>query len=202
MKKVNLLLFLFLVLSSFYKTNDGIRLIFEEEKSMRSSFCMYNDEKFYEARPSGCVGQDFASGNWKNINDTITLIYQTDNVFHFEVLKSLDTTNKYQIVRIIDYYNQPVRFQNVCFDTTCQNLYNPGILKLEKGKSIFYQSPFFDQNSKDNESIFCNADTITYKWHCNRESIESISGGTLFTNQEPAKKKIILKNKKFKRLPE
>jgi hypothetical protein len=197
MKKVKLLLFMFLVLSSFDKANDRIRLIFEEEKSMRSSFCMYSDGKFYEARPSGCVGQDFASGRWENINDTITLIYQSDNLFDFEVLKSLDTTNKNQIVRILDCYNQPVRFQIVCFDTTCQNLYNPGILKIEKGKSLFYSAPIFDNNLENNESQFCNSDTITYKWHCNRESIESIDGGRLYINKESTRKKIILKNKKF-----
>jgi hypothetical protein len=197
MKKIYLILILFLALSSFYKGNDKIRLIFEEEIGMRSSFCMYSDGKFYETRPSGCVGQDFASGSWKNINDTVTLIYNTYNLFNFEVIKSSDTTSKYQIVRILDCYNQPVRFQNVCFDTTCQNLYNPAILRIEKEKSIFYSAPIFDNNKYSNESVLCNADTITFRWNCNRESIESIDGGSLYINKEPTRKKIILKNKKF-----
>jgi hypothetical protein len=201
MKTATLLLILVLFLSSFYKPHDRIRLIFEEEKTMRSSFCMYSDGKFYEARASGCVGQEFASGYWENENDTITLVYRADNVFDFEILKSEDTANKYQIVKVIDCYNQPVRFQNVCFDTTCQNLYNPGILSIEKGKSIWYSAPIFEQTGKNSESIFCNADTITYKWNCNRESIESISGGTLFFNQESTKKKIKLRNKKIISLP-
>ncbi len=197
MKKASIFLLLFFALASFDKVNDKTRLIFEEEKSMRSSFCMYSDGKFYEARPSGCVEQDFASGSWKNLNDTVTLIYQSDNLFNFEVLKSIDTSSKYQIVKIVDCYNQPVRFQSICFDTTCQNLYNPGILKLEKGKSIFYSMPIFEDNKVTDESIYSNADTITYKWHCNRESIESISGGSLYISKESISKRIILKNKKF-----
>lgn len=201
MKKVNFL-FIFWVLSSFNNPLDRIRLIFEEEKSMRSSFCMYSDGKFFETRASGCVGQEFASGYWKNINDTITLVYRTDKVFDYEILKSVDTSNKYQIVKIIDCYNQPVRFQNVCFDTTCQNLYNAGILRIEKGKSILYFAPIFEDNLKNSESIFCSADTITYKWNCNRESIESINGGTLFYSKELEKKKVIVKNKQITILPQ
>ncbi len=197
MKEIKPLFFLILVLSSFDKANDRIRLIFEEQKGMRSSFCMYSDGKFYESRPSGCVGQDFASGTWEKKNDTIVLIYQTDNVFDFEVLKSLDTSNKYQIVNIVDCYNQPVRLQYVCFDTICQNLYNPGILRIEKGKSILYSMPIFEGYKVKDESIYSNADTITYKWHCNREAIESINGGSLYINKESTKKKIILKNKRI-----
>jgi hypothetical protein len=195
MKNAKLKFSLLLVLSSFNKPKDGIRLIFEEQKSMRSSFCMYSDGRFYEARPSGCVGQEFASGYWENRKDTVRLIYKTENVYRFEILKTVDTASKFQIVRIIDCYNQPVRFQNVCFDTACQNLYNPGLAKIGKGKSILYLAPIFEQNGGNVESINSNADTVTFRWLCNRESIESISGGTLYINQEPGQKKVILKSK-------
>jgi hypothetical protein len=198
--KVKSIFFVALVLSSFGNPDDGIRLVFEEQKSMRSSFCLYSDGRFYEARPSGCVEQEFSSGSWENNKDTIKLIYKTGKTFGFEVLYSADTSSKFQIVRIIDRYNQPVRFQNVYFDITCQNLYNPGLAKVEKGKSILYLAPIFDQGGRDAESITSNADTITYKWFCNRESIESISGGTFYTNQEPREKRIILRNKSVKPL--
>jgi hypothetical protein len=200
MKNVKSIFLLALVLSSFDHPSDGIRLIFEEQKSMRSSFCLYSDGRFYEARPSGCVGQDFASGFWERKKDTVKLIYTTERIFDFEVLKSPDTSSKFQIVRIIDRYNQPVRFQNVYFDITCLNLYNPGLAKVEKGASILYLAPAFEQTGRDAESIISNADTITYKWFCNRESIESIDGGTLYINQEPGEKKIILGNKSVKLL--
>jgi hypothetical protein len=41
------------------------KLLFENEKSMRSSFCMYNDGKFYEALGAGCIEQEFSWGYWK-----------------------------------------------------------------------------------------------------------------------------------------
>jgi hypothetical protein len=196
MKNAKLIFLLVLVLSSFDKANDRIRLIFEEEKGMRSSFCMYSDGRFYETRPSGCVGQEFASGVWETKKDTVKLIYKTGKTFDFEVFNSLDTSSKLQIVRIIDCYNQPVRFQDVCFDTTCQNLFNPGLARIEKGKSILYFAPIFEQNGRNVESVISNADTITYKWLCNRESIESISGGTLYINQEQSEKRVYLRNKR------
>ena len=195
MKKIHFLFLLFFMLTSFDKTQGDIRLVFEEEKSMRSSFCMYSDGQFYETRPSGCVEQEFSSGYWENKNDIITLTYKVAKVFNYDILKSFDTSNKYQIVKVVDCYNQPVRFQNIYFDTTYQNLYNPGILKIEKGKSIFYPAPIFNQDTSYGETVFTKADTIIYKWHCNRESIESINGGTLFTNQEAKKEKVILKSK-------
>lgn len=196
MRNAKFIFILVLALSSFNSPKDGIRLIFEKEKSMRASFCLYSDGRFYETRASGCVGQEFAFGFWEKNKDTVTLSYKTEKIFDFEVITSADTSSKFQIVRIIDRYNQPVRFQYVYFDTTCQNLYNPGLAKVEKGKSIFYLSPTFDQGSREVDLFSSNADTITYKWFCNRESIESINGGSLYINQEPHERKVILRNKR------
>lgn len=200
MKTAKSFLFLVLVLSAFNHPDGGTRLIFEAEKGMRSSFCLYSDGRFYEARPSGCVGQEFASGYWENIKDTVRLTYKAKNVFDFEVLESRDTSNKFQIVRIIDCYNQPVRFQNVYFDTASQNLYNPGLAKIEKGKSVLYLAPMFEGDTAGVVSTISNADTITYKWFCNRESIESINGGNLYFNGEMTEKKAIIRNKMVKLL--
>jgi hypothetical protein len=185
------------VLSSFYKNNDRIRLVFEEEKGIRSSFCMYNDGKFYEARPSGCVGQEFSWGYWEKSNDTVKLNYQHGKIFDFEVIQSKDSSAKYQFVRIIDCYNQPVRFQGIYVDTTWEMLYNPGIITIEKGKSLFYIAARFEDINTNVEPVFSNADTITYRWYCNRESIESISLGTLYyTYNEAVTKKALLRNKR------
>lgn len=198
MKVIFILLSIICVSASFDRIADSGRLVFEEEKSMRSSFCMYNDGKFYEARPSGCVGQEFAWGYYHYVNDTVNLIYQSLNVFDFDVIKSLDTLSIYQIVKIVDCYNQPVRFQSVWFDTTCTNLYNPGILRTEKGRAISYLASVFDEQVNDGSFQISNADTITYKWRCNRESIESINGGQLFINQKQTKRRIVLGNKRIK----
>lgn len=196
MKTSKLLLPLVFVCLSFSKTDDRIRLIFEEQKTMRSSFCLYSDGKFYETRAAGCVEQLFSSGSWENTNDTITLTYQANNLFDFEILKSRDTASKYQIIRILDCYNQPVRFQHIYADITSHNLYNTGMLQIEKGKSLFYLGPVFGQKAEGSELIICSADTVTYKWHCNRESLESINGGRLFVNTEAMTKKVTLRNKR------
>ena len=200
---MNAKLFLFLLLLSLTAFTDfdkKDRLIFETEKGIRSSFCIYTDGKFYETQPSGCIGQEFSWGHWKNKNDTIILNYDNKNIFNFETIKSKNTTNKYQIVRIIDFYDQPVRFENICYDTICTNLYNPGILKILKGSYISYLGATFNDNSYNLESIQSNADTITFRWNCNRESLESISGGQLYTNQYNKQERVILGNKRIRRL--
>ena len=199
-KEVLYLLSLILILPAFEKIHNTQRLVFEEQKGMRSSFCMYSDGKFYDAQASGCTGQVFAWGYWKNVNDTILLSYQTENIFTYDIIKSKDSLNKFQIVRIIDCYNQPVRFQNMYHDTICSNLYNPGILRIMKGNSIWYPAPAFDNSGNDLDLIISNADTITYQWRCNRECLESISGGQLFTNENENTERIILGNKRIRRL--
>ena len=196
MKILSTLLFLFLAALTTNEVEEDVRLIFSEPTGMRSSFCIYNDGKFYETRPSGCIGQDFSWGYWNTLNDTVTLKYQTDNVFDYVIEQSKDSLKKYQYVRLIDCYNQPVRFQSVCYDTICANLYNPGILIVEKGKVISYLSPIFDSHIKDENYAFTNADTVTIRWKCNRESIESINGGQLFVNRQPSTTRVILGNKK------
>ena len=196
-----LFLFLSLIsLTAFTKLNNRERLIFESEKGMRSSFCIYSDGNFYETQASGCRGQEFSWGHWENKNDTIQLSYDTLNIFNFETLKSKDTFNKYQVIKIIDFYNQPVRFENICYDTVCVNLYNPGILKILKGSYISYWGARFNNISNNSEAFQSNYDTITFKWNCNRESLESISGGDLYTNQIEKRQKVILGNKRVRRL--
>jgi hypothetical protein len=197
-KLVLLLTFFSLVAFTEFEKKD--RLIFETEKGMRSSFCIYSDGKFYETQPSGCTGQEFLWGYWENKNDTIHLSYNNKNIFYFETIKSKGTLNKYQIFRIIDFYNQPVRFENICYDTVCTNLYNPGILKILKGNYVSYIGARFNDSLYNSESIQSNSDTITLKWNCNRESLESISGGQLYTNQYNKKEKIILGNKQIKKV--
>lgn len=200
MKSKTFLLLISLSLMGFSVMDIRYRLIFETEKGMRSSFCLYSDGKFYETQASGCTGQEFSWGYWENKNDTVHLIYDTKNIFNFETIKSKDTLDKYQFIRIIDVYNQPVRFENICYDTICTNLYNPGVLKISKGSYVSYLGATFNDSLHNSESIQSNSDTITFKWNCNRESLESISGGQLYTNQRSREEKIILGNKRIRRL--
>lgn len=202
LRKLSYLLPLIFILPAFKKINNHERLLFEEKRGARSSFCMYSDGKFYDAQASGCTGQLFAWGYWKNINDTILLSYQTGNIFSYDIIKSTDSLNKFQIVKITDCYDRPVRFQYVCYDTTCTNLYNPGMLRILKGSYVSYSAPAFNDNGNYPDYVTSNADTITYKWRCNRECLESISGGELFTNQTENTEKVILGNKRVRRLNE
>lgn len=162
---------------------------------------MYSDGRFFESRPSGCTGQDFSSGTWIKDNDIITLSYCTDNPFNFEVTESNDTASSHQVVRIVDCYDQPVRFQHLYIGTSSENLYNPGMIRVAKGEDIYYAMPF-ENSLSSNKSVLSRADTLTFKWRCNRESIESINGGTLYISQEASSKKIRLRNRTFITLPE
>jgi hypothetical protein len=200
MNKIIFFILTLLTLMAFTDHDKKDRLIFETELGMRSSFCLYSDGKFYETQSSGCTGQEFSWGTWQSKNDTIHLIYDTKNIFNFEIIKSNDTLNKYQFVRIIDFYDQPVRFENICYDTTCTNLYNPGVLKISKGSYLSYIGATFNDTINNTETVISNADTITFKWNCNRESLESINGGQLFTNQSSKTEKIILGNKRIRRI--
>ena len=193
------LLPILLITLAFNRVNNE-KLLFENEKSIRSSFCLYSDGRFYDAQASGCIGQSFAWGNWKNINDTMLLNYSKENIFYYDIQKSIDSLNHFQIVRILDRYNQPVRFQIINRDSGYTNLFNTGILKIKKGNSINYPAPTFDNKDFEYDYILSNADTITYKWHCNRECIESISGGHLDINNKEITEKVILKNKRIERL--
>jgi len=170
------------------------KLIFEQKKYSRSSFCLYSDGKFYHTHSSGCIGQSFSWGYWKVTNDTITLNYSNQDIFKYDIVKSTDSQSNFQIVRIIDCYNQPVRFQIINHDSGYNNLYNIGYLKLRKGNSINYPAPIFN-DEQEWESIVSEADTITYQWQCNRESIESINGGRLYIETEQNIKKIKIHNK-------
>lgn len=188
-----------LLTSTINKNNGNIRLIFEEEKSLRSSFCMYSDGRFYETRAEGCVGQIFRWGYWQRSNDTVDLQYESKNLYYFDIIKSRDTSSSYQVVKIIDCYNQPVRFQYVDFDTSYANLYNPGILRVKKGKYIGYAN-IFENGYDPNQFQKFNADTITYKWNCNRESIEAVSGGTLTPILVAETRKVIVSNKRVREI--
>jgi hypothetical protein len=132
--------------------------------------------------------------------DIILLSYKTENIFFFDLLKSKDSLNEFQIIKIVDCYNQPVRFESIYYDTTRKNLYNPAILKIKKGSLIYYPTPIFSTENTDIDLVKSNADTLTYKWHCNRECLESINGGQLFLNQNERTEKIILSNKRIKRV--
>jgi|GEM_PF-5876831 len=196
--KILIALIAIFFLSSFdsNQKNDDYRLVFEARKSMRSSFCIYSDGRFFDAQASGCVGQFFSWGYWKNINDTIQLEYSKEDIFKYDVLKSTDSQNAFQIVRIMDCYNQPVRFEVINHDSGYTKLYNTGFCKVKKGNSINYPAPMFDSKDFEFEYITCNSDTLTYKWRCNRECIESINGGRLYVNAEESKTKVILRNKR------
>lgn len=194
---------LLVVASNLAFTNkEDDKLLFEEVKSMRASFCMYADGKFYQARSAGCTGQSFAWGYWKKVEDTLVLDFSTEDIFQYQIIKSADSMNKYQIIRIVDCYNQPVRFQFVNHDSGYNNLYNSGILKLKKGNTINYDSPVFDSNNAEMVYLTSNADTITYKWRCNRECLESVKGGDQFIDNRARVEKIVLRNKRVQRLDE
>ena len=178
MKKITGLI-LWFVLSSF---DNKQKLLFFGNRYSRSSFCLYNDGKFYKTEGAGCTGQFFAWGSWTRNGDTLSLEYSAYNIFSYETLLSKDTNAKFQIVRIVDCYDQPLRFQHLYHNKGYSNLYNQGFIKLEKNNSINYPTPPFDNKEYNNEFISSNSDTITFRWKCNRESIESINGGELFTN--------------------
>jgi hypothetical protein len=200
-KGIPFLLLIVLVLSAFSKLHLSERLIFETEKSMRSSFCLYSDGKFYDAQAAGCTGQLFGWGYWKKIHDTVQLSYQSKNIFKYDIIESRDSVSEYQVIRIIDDYDQPVRFQLVYYDTTAVNLYNPAILTIKKGSDIYYPVGIFNDSSAYHGGLITNADTITYKWRCNRECLESIDGGDLAVNKEEYIEKAILGTKRIRRIP-
>lgn len=178
------------------------KLVFESVKYMRSSFCMYSDGKFYDAHSSGCTEQNFAWGYWENIHDTIVLHYRAQNIFQYDVVRSPDTQSNFQVIRIIDCYDQPVRFQFINHANGYSNLYNTGILKIKKGSPVNYPAPEFGKGNPEIEYISCNADTLTYKWHCNRECLESVNGGYLFIDDNERMEKIVLQQKQVLRLTE
>lgn len=185
---------------AFTNKGDQDKLLFEEVKSARSSFCMYADGKFYQAQSAGCTGQSFAWGYWKNVEDTLTLDFSTQDIFQYDILKSADSQSRYQIIRIVDCYNQPVRFQFVSHDSGYSNLYNTGMLKLKKGNTINYEAPVFDVTNAEVVYLTSNADTLTYKWRCNIECLESVNGGDQFINNRARVEKIVLRNKRVQRL--
>ena len=188
---------LLLTVASGFSTDHGsVRLVFEEERSMRSSFCLYSDGKFYDAQASGCVGQSFAWGYWKAEKDSVVLNYSATNIFQYTVLKSRDTKSLYQLVRVVDCYDQPVRFQYINYGTGYQCLNNPGILRIRKGIAINYPAPLFDPADTGMIYHTSYADTITYKWSCNRESIESIDLGRLSINDRQHVERVLLRNRR------
>jgi hypothetical protein len=191
-----LFIILAVVCLAFTDRYNSNKLIFEQERFSRSSFCLYNDGRFFEADGGGCVDQLFAWGYWKNVNDTIILNYSNNNIFNYEIIKSIDSQNQFQIVRVIDCYGQPVRFQFINHNTGYTNLYNTGIVQLKKNNSINYPAYYFSKKDEEYEYIASNADTITYQWRCNRECLESINGGRLHVNDEEKVKRIILKGKR------
>jgi len=158
---------------------------------------LYSDGKFYDASPAGCVGQDFSWGTWTKSNDTFLLTYRKENIFNFELIKSKDSQNSFQVIKIVDCYNQPVRFQIINHNSGYTELFNTGIVKVKKNNSIGYPAPSIGDSDYDSGTILSNEDTITFKWHCNRECVESISGGRLYVNSDEYMKKVVLNNKRI-----
>jgi hypothetical protein len=198
MKLILILTLVTCFFASGKNNGSSVRLVFEDEKSSRYSFCMYSDGKFYETRGSGCVGQDFSWGYWKKFHDTVRLQYQSSNIFDFDVIKSADSLDRYQIVSIVDCYDQPMRFQIICRDTTCLYPDSTGFVRVEKGRYISYLNHYFGDYLNNEGVQKTNSDTLIFKWRCNRESIESISGGDLFINNKRAAKRFVLRNKRMK----
>ncbi|MFM2385982.1 MAG: hypothetical protein RL660_739 [Bacteroidota bacterium] len=194
------LFMLFAFASSILPCGAQNRLIFEEQPSMRSSFCLFDDGKFYDAQASGCVGQLFSWGHWTEFNDTLTLRYSNVNVFKYSVIESEETNNSYQVIKVIDCYNQPVRQQYLKVDTSYLDLYNTGLYLLPKGRKIIYCSHGFGDDDLASFTNISNADTITFQWHCNRECIESISAGSLTLELQQRTERAIISKRRLTRL--
>ena len=167
-------------------------------KRDRSSFCLYSDGKFYGASQQGCVAQSFFWGYWLRAGDTVHLSYGTSNIFCFEVVESTGTKNAFQVVRVVDCYNQPVRFQHMRTDTGWTSLYNRGFLRISKGQSLVYATPDFEIKPGGWDKVKSSADTLTYKWRCNREVLESINGGTLYVDTVAGNGSVVLKGKEVR----
>jgi hypothetical protein len=200
MKLLIYLFILFIGFTSFIVHDKNAELIYHDNRYMRSSFCLYNDGKFYETKASGCTHQLFAWGNYTKKGDSIYLDYQPENIFTYDIVFSKDTSATFQIVQILDCYNKPVRFQHLNHKEDYSNLYNTGIIKLPKNNSYNYPIQSFDDKPY-NESYFTNnADTISFRWRCNRESIESISDGSLIVNNRASFERAYIQGLKVEKM--
>jgi hypothetical protein len=191
------LLLITITLNVAMTTEPKPKLVFESKTSMRESLCLYDDGKFYYSKPAGCIMQAFKWGTYVLNNDTAVLKFSPENIFNYDLIQSSDTTSEFQIVRILDCYNQPVRFQHISSDTGYSNLFNIGLIRLKKGNSINYYGEPFEHISNEIIYVTSNSDTLTYKWRCNRECLESVSGGRLFADTNAGVQKILLRNKEF-----
>lgn len=193
--RIKIVLFLlFYFLTSFDFQDENPKMLIHANRFLRSSFCLFNDGKFYRTNGSGCVGQDFSWGTWTKDNDIYILTTESENIFNYKIVESKDTQSKFQTIQIIDCYNRPVRFQSIFYDTTFTELYNTGMIKLVKKFVISYNSDNIDNAIEPVNYIQSNSDTIKFKWNCNRESIESINGGRLYFDKERNTEKIRIEN--------